>query len=198
MVVKLAPTSLFGLRGAWVVAVAMCVLSGCAATPRTTRMTASDLTHMSTAMAQSLAQSDALAQRGPTSEPWYITVNKVMNLSSDVMTSSEQWLVIARLRAELPLLALREQKNITFVLPAERVAQLRNHPDYVEYDERFGSERQVTHEMSATFRSITRAQAKDRTEVYYAEFEVVDLATGSPVWSDRFEFKREARGHVWD
>lgn len=161
-------------------------------------MTASDLTHMSTAMAQSLAQSDALAQRGPTSEPWYITVNKVMNLSSDVMTASEQWLVIARLRAELPLLALREQKNITFVLPAERVAQLRNHPDYVEYDERFGSERQVTHEMSATFRSITRAQAKDRTEVYYAEFEVVDLATGSPVWSDRFEFKREARGHVWD
>lgn len=178
--------------------VLLIVCAGCASRGESTRLTASDLTHMATAMAQSLARSEALANRGPDSEPWYITVNKVQNLSSDVMNESEQWMVIAKLRAELPLLALREQKNITFVLPAERVAKLRNHPDYVEYDERFGAERQVTHEMTATFRSLTRAQAKERTEVYYAEFEMLDLRTATPVWSDRFEFKRSAKGHVWD
>jgi hypothetical protein len=172
-------------------------LAGCAAKGQSTRLSAADLTAMSTAMAQSLADSAAFASRRPDSEPWFITINKVQNLSSDVMTDSEQWLIIARLRGELPLAALREQKNVHFVIPAERVAKMRADPN-LEYDERFGAQRRATHEMSATFRSITRATARDRTDYYYAEFEIVDLAAGAPVWSDKFEFKRSAKGHVWD
>ena len=173
-------------------------LTACAAPQRSTRLTAADLTDMSTEMAQSLAQSDTLAQRGPDSPPWIITIDKVRNLSSDVMTDSEQWAVVARLRGELPIQALAQQKNIHFVIPAQRVEQLRRDPNMPEYREGFGAKRKPTHQMSATFRSITRADAEHRSDLYYAEFEILDMQTGEPAWTDRFEFKRAAKGHVWD
>ncbi len=161
-------------------------------------MTADDFDAMIAAMAASLAHSDPVASRAADSPRWVITIDRVQNLSSDVMTDAEQWAIMARLRGAAPIRALWDQKNIRFVIRAERVEKIRRDPDLYAFDDSFGAERRPTHQMSATFRSITRATAVDRTDLYYCEFEILDMASGEPVWSDRFEYKRSAHGHVWD
>jgi hypothetical protein len=172
-------------------------LVGCA-TARSTRVTVEDFSEMSNAMAQSLARSPWLDQRNPASEPITVSIEKVQNLSSDVMTQSEQWYVIQKLRSSLPITALWDQKAVRFVIPPEKQQLVRQDaalaPDAADY----GSQRRPTHLMSATFRSITRADATNRTDLYYCEFEILDLATRLPVWTDKFEFKRAAAGHVLD
>ena len=166
--------------------------------PQTTRMTAGDFVEMAGQMAQSLIHSDAVGERRPDSPRWVVSIDKVQNLSSDVMTEPEQWAIMARLRGAMPIQSLWDLKNVRFVIPPQRVVALRHHPDAVEFGASFGSRRQPTHMMTATFRSITRAQATRRIDLYYCEFEILDLDTGQTVWTDRFEYKRAARGHIWD
>jgi hypothetical protein len=181
----------------------MLVPAGCASSrpgdPRhSTRLTVEDIEAMAAAMADSLARSDALAARTPDSERWVISIDKVLNLSSDVMTESEQWAIIAKVRGSLPIQALARQKNVVFVMPPERVEALKDELADETFTQPIGSERHPTHTMTATFRSVTRADAEHRTELYYCEFELLDLGGGPPVWADRFEYKRQARGHIWD
>jgi hypothetical protein len=172
------------------------LLTGCA-TPGSTRMTAGDFEDMAGAMAQSLLSSEAIAARVPESEPWVISIQRVRNLSSDVITESEQWAVMARIKDAAPIETLHERKNIRFVLPAAQVARLRA-------SERFAApasapaRRDPTHVMTATFRSTTRASGRERTEAYFCEFELTDLRDGTPMWVDRFEYKRTATGHILD
>ncbi|MFA9476823.1 hypothetical protein ACERK3_00820 [Phycisphaerales bacterium AB-hyl4] len=176
------------------------LLSACATPQQSTRMTVDDFDAMAAEMAASLADSEALAQRSPDSEPWVISIERVLNLTSDVMTQSEQWSIIARLRSSTPLRSLADDKNVRFVMAPDRVVALRE--ELVaegEQGEAFGSERLTpTHTMTATFRSMTRAHTTGRTELYYCEFEILEHATSVPVWIDRFEYKREAHGHIWD
>jgi len=171
---------------------------GCAAPQRTTRMTADDLDAMSHALAASLRASDAFTGRNPDSPRWVISISKVQNLSSDVMTDAEQWSVMARLRGSLPIQALWDQKNVRFVIPADRSEALEASGELDPVRGRLGGQRRPTHQMTAIFRSITRADAGSRSDLYYCEFSLVDLATGEPVWSDRFEYKRAATGHALD
>ncbi len=176
-------------------------LTSCATTgaSRSSRMTTEDLTEMSEAMAQSLAQSDALRNRTPTSEPWVISIDRVQNLTTDIITESERWYVIQRLRSSLPIRAMSQQKNITFVIPKERLDAMRNDPKIdVSTDPNFGTQRTPTHQMTAKFMGSERAIALARTDTYYCEFEIMNFATGVPEWTDRFEYKREAVGHIWD
>lgn len=184
-------------RADWVAAAAACFVVLSCTPQRTTRMTADDLDVMSQALANSLAASEAVVNRTPDSPLWVITINKVQNLSSDVMTESEQWSVMARIRSSLPIQELWRQKNIRFVIPAQRLHALQNSSQSPS-TATAGSRRQPTHEMSATFRSVTRAQARKRTDLYYCEFHLVGLNTSERVWSDKFEYKRAAAGHVWD
>lgn len=173
-------------------------LTGCAAPARSSRLQVQDFQDMAAAMALSLTQSPALAARSADSPAWVVSIDKVRNLSSDVMTEAEQWAVMADLRSSASMGTLRQQKNIRFVLPPERVQKMRLDPDAYEFDRSFSSERQPTHVMTATFRSVTRADADRRTDLYYCEFQILEFATGQPVWADRFEFKRQARGKLWD
>lgn len=179
---------------------AVCVLAGCSQKPvgETTRMSIADIEAMTESMAQSLLSSDALATRGPDDKPWVVSMDKVLNLSDDVMTPNEQWSIMAQVRGSTAIKALWDEKAIRFVIPPERVAELRNSPYGPDFEQGFASERRVTHTMTATFRSVTRAQAKIRSDLYYCEFDMLNLKTGEPVWSDKFEFKRQAKGHVWD
>jgi hypothetical protein len=179
--------------------IVMCVM-GCTPKPvgESTRLTLGDIEVMTHGMAQSLLASDALAERGPGSEPWIVSIDKVLNLSDDVMNENEQWSIMAQVRGAAPIAALWDDKAVRFVIPPERVMQLRASAYGADFKECFGVDRQVTHTMTATFRSVTRAQAEHRSDLYYCEFDLLDLATNEPVWSDRFEFKRQARGHVWD
>lgn len=189
------------MRRARLMLLLVCLLAAaCAAPQRSSRMTTEDFQEMAEAMAQSLLRSEALAQRGPQSEPWVVSIDHVRNLSSDVMTQAEQWAIMADLRGSLPIQALWDQKNIRFVLPPQRVVQIRSRDEADEFDASFASQRQPTHTMTATFRSVTRASpdGRGRIDWYYCEFEILELATGQTVWTDRFEYKRQARGHMWD
>lgn len=173
-------------------------LTGCSSAPKSSRMTAADMTDMAQAMASSLAQSETVRQRTPQSPRWVIAIQKVENLTQDVMTESEQWGVMARLQGSLPITALYDQRNIRFVIPAERTRAIRQQPDLKGYEQAFGGERAPTHVMTATFRSATRADARNRSDYYYCDFVMQELASGQTVWNDRFEYKRIAKGHVWD
>ena len=183
----------------FMVIIAAAGLSGCQSTAaRSTRMTVDDLNAMAGAMAQSLAASDALRDRTAASPPWVISVDKVLNLSNDVMTEAEQWFVIAKLRGSLPLQAMAKQRNIRFVIPAQQVRKMRRDPNLDTHGITFGAQRKPTHQMNATFHSANRGDATNQTEWYYCEFQIIDLATAIPVWADKFEYKRGAVGHVWD
>ena len=153
---------------------------------------------MAAQMAASLRESEVIAQRTPGSEPWVVSFDRVRNLSSEVMPSGEQWWVVANVRGAQPMLDLWEEKRIQFVLPAEHARRMKPRLDAEGVDAAFGSERAVTHTITATFRSITRADAMQRTDLYGCEFRLLDLRDGTDVWNDWFEFKRVARGHVWD
>lgn len=189
--------------GGYRVIVLACTLGmtlGCTPKPvgQTTRLTIDDIEAMTAAMAHSLLAGDALKNRGPDSEPWIVSIDKVLNLSDEVMTKNEQWSIMAQVRGAAPITALWDEKAIRFVIPPERVLELRNSEYGSDFVDGIATERRVTHTMTATFRSITRAEAKQRSDLYYCEFDLLEFATGEPVWSDKFEFKRQAKGHVWD
>lgn len=175
-------------------------ITACAPKPvgQSTRLTIDDIDTMTAEMAHSLLTSDALARRGPGSGPWVVSINKVLNLSDEVMTTNEQWSIMAQVRGAAPITAMWDKKAVRFVIPPERVIAIRNSEYGPDFNEGFAQDRRVTHTMTATFRSVTRAQAKQRSDLYYCQFDLLDLKTGEPVWSDKFEFKRHAKGHVWD
>ena len=177
------------------------LLSGCASQSRTTRMTSADLIESTEHMAQSLAGSDLLAGRSPASPPMVITINRVQNLSSDVISLSEQWMVVARVRNAMPIQELSQKRNVLFVIPPEQQQMLRE----AGYDADLGKPSlQPTHVMTATFLSAARAGQNNkgltevRTDLYYLEYSIFDLESRQVAWSDRFEFKRQASGIMID
>lgn len=169
-------------------------------TQQTSRIAVEDYLEMSAAMAQSLRQSDAFAERSPASEPWIVSFDKVLNLSSEIMTQGEQWGVVAMVRGAQPINSLWDDKRVAFVIPAQYAIDRRGTLDAERADKGFGTERGVTHAITATFRSVTRIgdDGNGRTDVYACEFQMLDLNTNVPVWLDTFEFKRTAQGSVRD
>ena len=174
-------------------------VSGCK-TQQTSRIAVDDYVEMSAAMAQSLRQSDVFAGRSADSEPWVVSFDKVLNLSSEIMTQGEQWGVVAMVRGAQPINSLWNDKRVAFVIPAQYAIDQRGTLNAERADKGFGTERGVTHTITATFRSVMRVgeDGKGRTDVYGCEFQMLDLNTNVPVWIDTFEFKRTAKGSVRD
>lgn len=176
----------------------LCTL-GCN-TAQSSRIQVDDYVEMSAAMAQSLRQSEAFANRSSDSEPWVVSFDKVLNLSSEIMTQGEQWGVVAMVRGAQPINSLWEDKRVAFVVPAQYAIDQRGTMDAERADKGFGSERGVTHTITSTFRSVMRVgeEGQGRTDVYACEFQMLDLNTNESVWIDTFEFKRTATGSVRD
>ncbi|MBL0928371.1 MAG: hypothetical protein IBJ11_12100 [Phycisphaerales bacterium] len=175
--------------------------ASCAAPPaRTTRLRASDFEVSAAEMAQSLAASEWLAGRTAASEPARVVTNKVENLTTDVITPAEQWMVVARAVSALPITELGRAKNISFQLPPERVADLRA----AGFPTELAPEDRATHVMTATFRSSTRLArlasglTDARKEYYQVEYRLTDVRTRELKWTGLFEFAREARGKLVD
>ena len=168
--------------------------------PQNSRIQVNDYLEMTDAMAQSLRQSEAFARRSADSEPWVVSFDKVLNLSSEIMTQGEQWGVVAMVRGAQPINSLWNDKRVAFVIPAQYAIDQRGTLDAERADKGFGTERGVTHTITSTFRSVTRVRedGKGRTDVYACEFQMLDLNTNEPVWLDTFEFKRSATGSVRD
>lgn len=184
-------------------AMLVCVSAGCAASapgPRTTRLSGADLSETAAAMAQSLAESGVITGRSPQSPRWVVSIDRVENLSSDVLSESDKWSLMARLRSSFPIHAMRQQRNITFVIPAQRLAMLEASGYRDELTEAPLQRTQPTHSITAVLRSITRVDpsGKGRVDAYAAQFTMYDLSTQEAVWTDTFELKRLASGHIWD
>lgn len=176
----------------------VCAL-GCK-TPQSSRIQIDDYVEMSSAMAQSLRQSDAFAERSAQSEPMIVSFENVQNLSSEIMTQGERWGIVAMVRSAQPINSLWEDKKVAFVIPAEYAIDQRGTLNAERADKGFGTERKVTHTITATFRSVTRVgeDGQGRTDVYACEFQMLDLDSNESVWIDTFEFKRTATGSVRD
>lgn len=171
------------------------ILPGCASTPaQSTRLTTDDLQTVTIEMAERLRGSDFLRDRTTDSPRIIVAIQKVENLSMDIITEGERWYLLERVVGSNPIMSLRQSRNIGFVIPAERVQKTRE----VTGDSEFAKGRAPTHEMTATFRSVTRAAGLDRTDLYACEYRVTELSTGKISWTDVFEFKRAAAGKAYD
>lgn len=180
-------------------AVLMSALAGgCASAPQTSRLRVADLREVSRAMAKSLMHSDAMADRSPESQPWFVSIDKVRNLSSDVIPVAEQWAVMAMLRSSLPMQDLWRNQRVALVIPPEKVRSLEAELPGEPVTDALREGRRATHTLAATFRSITRGDRERQSDYYYLEFDLFRLGDPQPVWSDRFELKREAVGQLYD
>jgi hypothetical protein len=119
-----------------------------------------------------------------------------------VITIAEQWMFVARVAHSLPVQELRQKKNLAMQIPPERHALLRRSG----FEGELGGGADPTHVMTATFLSADRAAAvgqaenltNRRSDFYYLEYSITDVNSREIVWSDRFEFQREAVGLVID
>lgn len=174
---------------------------GCRSGPRTTDFTQNDLDVTVNEMAASLAGSDFLAERTADSPRIVLATNQVRNLTDNIMTTAERWMAIARVQNTLPIQAMAEQKNIVFVLPPERIEDLRE----AGFDQPLPEGLRPTHLMTATFYSSRMAEREAgeritsiRQNYYYLEYTITDLDGREVLWSDAFEFGREAFGNIID
>lgn len=171
--------------------------TGCASAPggpSSTRLTADDLQEITAQMAAKLRDSEFLGSRSPESEPITVAIQRVTNMSSDMIPQSEQWWLMERVRNSLPIVELGKQRNFAFLIPAERIEELRQ----LGFEPGLLSERRPTHVMNAVFRSVTRSGGAARTDLYMCEYRITGLDTGELAWADSFEFKRAAFGRSWD
>lgn len=180
---------------AWLAAPTL--LPACASAPggrSSTRLTADDLQVITSEMADKLRSSDFLNARTPDSPPIGIAIQRVTNLSSDMIPISEQWWLMERVRNDLPIVQLGQERNLRFIVPAEQIENLRQ----LGFEPGAFEGRQPTHVMDAVFRSVTRSGDNARTDLYMCEYRITSLATGELAWADSFEFKRAAFGRSWD
>ena len=186
----------------------MVLAAACAggrATPSTTRIQAADFDETVARMANSLAGSEFLAQRRPDSEPIYITINRVENLTTDIIPVPEQWMLMARVQGAMSLQELSENRNIRFQIPPERQTLVRQRG----YTDALHELPRTTHVMHAVFMSAprtgTEAQRRAeeryvgrRTDHYYIEYSITNLDSREVAWMETFEFSREAAGLAID
>ena len=178
-------------------------LVGCKSGGQTTELRHDDLNVATQEMAASLAGSDFLRDRNPDSPPIVVTINKVENLTSDIIPPAEQWMLMARLQGSLPIRQLSRDKNIRFQIPPERrpLIARTGHALTPEQEQVY----EPTHVMKAIYRSSTRTVRQkgggpiDRRQDYYTlTYQISDTGGRQIVWEDSFEFKREAAGVLID
>lgn len=191
-----APRHLAALAG---LALAL-TLASCATPGESTRLRASDFEVTVQQMVQSLGRSNFLAERTPDSPPAYIVINRVENLTTDLIPEAEQWMLMARVQGSMPLRELGRRKNIHFLIPPERQPLLRD----AGYKEPLLSGPEATHTLAAVFRAAPRTVAADnryvgrRQDYYFLQYSLAAIRSREIVWTDQFEFKREAKGLTID
>lgn len=169
-------------------------LSGCSTPARASTLTGDDLVVTTDQMASRLAASEFLGTRTPDSPPIVVAIDKVQNLTSDLIPEGQQWWMMARVRDQLNTNTLRRDRNVRFVIPQQF---LREGMERGNFEEGV-AQRAPTHEMAATFRSATRFAKAARTDAYMCEYRITDITTGELQWTGEFEFKRAAFGKAYD
>jgi hypothetical protein len=183
-----------------VAASAALLLAGCAApatreSGQSTAITTEDVQQITDQITQKLAGSDFLVNRTPESAPVTITLRKVVNYTSDVLREGDRWYLMYRVLDSFAVRSLSAQRNIRIVIPAERLAELRSN---VSDTDQMTITREPTHVMEAIFRSVTVGEGTARTDAYYCQYRITELASGEIVWADRFELARAAVGKAYN
>ena len=179
-----------------VVPCAILLLAGCGGAPkaRTTFLNSVDLIEMTDRMAESFAADELMHERSPQSHQWIVSIDRMHNLTNQVIPEREKWLYIARLRAVLQQSDIARDRNIIWVIPPERWPMVQEELGDAPYELR----RTPTHEMTAEFGALTNTSGKGRSDAYLCEYQLVDIAEGRIVWSDKWEVKRSVSGKTYD
>lgn len=177
--------------------VALLLAAGCSPGEKT-NFTVQDLQEIAGDVSKQL-QADVgtgeLAKRTKQSPEWRIAIVKVTNLTSDMLSEGMKRVLVEKVRESIDAKTLAE-KNIKFLASAETIRAMQ--ADGSAEPESF-KDRDPTHNMTATFRSITRTAGKEgRTDAYFCDYEIMNLKSGQIEWTGRVEIKRMARGRMWD
>lgn len=170
-------------------------LGGCQAPPRTTRLHTRDFQDISTEIAFSLQSSSFIQDRTPDSPSMTIAIEKIDNLTTDILSEGEKWFLMDRVMNSDAMTALRRERNIRFVIPAERLDAL---IDSRVWAGPIAQGRAPTHVMHAVLRSVTRAAGPDRTDLYSARYSITALNSGETVWTGDYLLKRAASGRAYN
>lgn len=127
-----------------------------------------------------------------------IVINKVENLTTDLIPPAQQWMLMARLRGALPIQELADRRNIVFQVEPQRWALVRE----AGFDGDLGTAKPPTHVMSAVYRSARREVRDPKehgavvavTDLYDLRYTITNLQTRQIEWTDDFLIKRYARG----
>ena len=179
-------------------ALTVMLLIGCGSTPRvrTTFLRSVDLIDMTDRMAQSFAADEVIGERGPDDDPWVISIHRVVNHTNQIIPDREKWLYVARLRAMLAQSELTEQRSIIWIIPPERwpiVAEEIDAPG-----DPYGLRMNPTHLLTAEFHSLTITSAHGRSDMYYCDYQLLDLHSGGVIWEGAWEVKRAVSGLTYD
>lgn len=181
-------------RAAYSVVLAGVVAGGCASEPRSSRLSVDDVEFTAQELSAKLTDSKFLADRSSQSPRMVVAINKVENLTTDVIPEADEWYIMERVRDSRPMEALRRLKNIVFVVPIDHIRG----GQASEFDTLVAMGRKPTHEMSATFRSAVRSSGENRTDAYMCDMKITDLATRELVFGESVEFKKTAVGKAYD
>lgn len=154
------------------------------------------MTALTDAIAQSLIDSPALANRTPQSTPMVLTVGRVENRSADVFTRAEQWYLMQSVaRRIVDPATTGPARNIVFVMPPEAVRDIRRRGQLWSG---FAQDRAPTHEITGRFSSISRAGADERSDLFEFAYQIVDLSTGAILADEAVDITTAARGRLFN
>lgn len=176
-------------------AASVLVQGGCQTATKTTQLQTRDFQDISTEIAASLQSSEFIRERTPESPPMTIAIQKIDNLTTDILSEGEKWFLMDRVMNSDVMSTLRRQRNIRFVVPAER---LDGFAERQQWAGPIAPDRRPTHVMTATMRSVTRAQGFDRTDLYSAQYSITRVETGETAWRGEYLLKRAATGRSYN
>ncbi len=166
---------------------------GCSAPEvRTTFLGSVDLVDMTDQMAESFAGDTVIGGRSPASEPWVVSIDRVVNHTNQIIPGREKWLYTTRLRALLAESNIARRRNIVWVVPPERWPTA---PVELQTPEQ---RLRPTHLLAAEFQTLTRTSSAGRSDTYVCAFQLTDIENGHLVWEDLWEIKYAVRGLTWD
>lgn len=169
------------------------IIAGCAV-PRSSRLAVADIEHTANELAARLGDSDWLNARTSESPRLVVAITKVENLSTDIIPEADRWYMMSSVRDSAGVEQLRRLRNMVFVVPMEHLGPAQQ----TDVDREYANGRLPTHEMTATFRSATRAAGLARTDAYLCEMRITDLTSRELAWTGIVEFKKEGFGKAYD
>lgn len=168
---------------------------GCVAPAKSTRLQTRDFQDISTEVGASLQSSEFLRERTPESPLMLIAIHKIDNLTTDLVSEGEKWFLMDRVMNSGVMDALRRERNIRFVIPAEKLEALAERNLWAAP---IAPERRPTHTMTASLRNVVRAAGLDRTDLYAAHYTITALDSGENVWTGEYLLKRTAEGRSYN